>query len=357
MRRSLAALLMAMVAGLAPRPAAALTQSEIAMLAGPDRQKTLEEGARREGAVMIYSGIIVDQALRPLVEGFQRKYPFIKAEFWRGDSRPIVQKILAEERAGAVIGDVLEGTGLSQALVQAGVLEPFTSPELAHMPAGHQDPNHLWAPTRLSYFGAAFNTRLVQAAEAPRRYEDLLDPKWKGKIAWVTEAQEGMPIFITNLRLAWGEERAESYLKRLAQQKLIPFGESGRALVNRVMDGEYPLALAIFLHHPLISARAGAPVDSVPMDPVPALAGTVVLPKNVAHPHAAMLLIDFLLSRDGQEILARSDYFPSNPQVPPAEYLRRIVPGNIGMAEKFLRPEIWAAESDRTQALYDKYFE
>ena len=356
MRQFVAALFLPMLLGPAA-PAAALTQSEIALLTGPDRQKILEEGARREGAVMIYSGIITDQALRPLVEGFPRHYPFIKAEFWRGDSRPIVQKILAEERAGSVIGDVLEGTGLSQALVAAGVLEPFTSPELASMPEDHRDPNHLWAPTRMSYFGAAFNTRLVKAEEAPRSYEDLLDPKWKGKIAWVTEAQEGMPIFITNLRLAWGEEKAEAYVKRLAQQKLIPFGESGRALVNRVMDGEYPLALAIFLHHPLISARSGAPVDSIPMDPVSSLAGTVVLPKNVPHPHSAMLLIDFLLSKDGQEVLARSDYFPSNPQVKPAEYLRRIVPGTIGMQEKFLRPEVWAAESERTQALYEKYFE
>jgi iron(III) transport system substrate-binding protein len=352
---ALGALLAGMLMGASP--AAALSQSEIAMLAGPDRQQILEQGARQEGAVMIYSGIIVDQALRPLVEGFARKYPFVKAEFWRGDSRPIVQKILAEEQAGRVIADVLEGTGLSQALVQAGILEPFTSPELAAMPADHLDPNHLWAPTRLSYFGAAFNTKLVKAAEAPRSYEALLDDKWRGKIAWVTEAQEGMPIFITNLRLAWGEQRAEAYLAQLAKQRLIPFGESGRALVNRVMDGEYPIALAIFLHHPLISARAGAPVDALPMDPVSSLAGTVVLPQHVPHPHAAMLLIDFLLSPDGQRILAGSDYFPSNHDVKPAEYLRRIVPGNIGMSERFLRPEIWAGESERTQALYEKYFE
>src|SRR3954469_20174184 len=84
---ALGALLAGMLMGAAP--AAALSQSEIAMLTGPERQQILEQGARREGAVIIYSGIIVDQALRPLVEGFARKYPFVKAEFWRGDSRPI----------------------------------------------------------------------------------------------------------------------------------------------------------------------------------------------------------------------------------------------------------------------------
>lgn len=346
-----------MLGALLAAPAAALTEPEIALLHGPDRQQILEEGARQEGAVTIYSGLTIDQALRPLVEAFGRKYPFVKPVYWRSDSRPIVQKALAEQRTDHVIGDVLEGSGLSQALVAAGILVPFTAPSLDAIPQEYRDPKQLWAPTRLSYFGAAYNTKLIPPGEAPRRYEDLLDAKWRGKIAWVTESQEGMPTFITNLRLAWGEAKAESYLARLAGQNLVAFGESGRALVNRVMDGEYPLAIAIFMHHALISAKAGAPVDAIPMDPVPSLSGTVVLPKNVPHPHAAMLMIDFLLSQDGQQTLAQSDYFPSRSDVPPAEYLKRIVPRYAGMPENFLRPEAWEAASDRTQALFAKYFD
>ena len=338
-------------------PAAALQQSEIALLQGPERQRILEEGARREGTVTLYSGLTIDQVLRPLVAAFNGKYPFVNAVYWRSDSRPIVQKALAEQRTGTIIGDVLEGAGLSQALVEAGVLEPFTSPALAAIPQAYRDPKHLWAPTRLNYFGAAYNTRLIAPSDAPRRYEDLLDRKWRGKMAWVTQSQEGMPTFITNLRLAWGEAKAEDYLARLAGQDLISFGESGRALVNRVMDGEYPLALAIFMHHALISAKAGAPVDAIPMDPVPSLSGTVVLPKHVPHPHAAMLMIDFLLSKDGQETLARNDYFPSSGEVAPAEYLKRIVPRYAGMPENFLRPEVWGAAAERTQELYAKYFD
>jgi ABC-type Fe3+ transport system substrate-binding protein len=349
-------LLLACLAG-AARPALARTESEIAMLAGPERQRILEEGARQEGAVTIYSGLTIDAILRPLVEAFARKYPFVKAEYWRSDSRPLIQKALAEQRTSHVIGDVLEGAGLSQPLVDAGILEPFISPALEAIPEEYRDPNHLWAPTRMNYFGTAYNTKLIAAADAPRRYEDLLDPRWRGKIAWVTESQEGKMTFITNLRLAWGEERTEAYLERLAKQDLISFGESARALVNRVMEGEYPLAIGIFMHHALISAKGGAPVEAVPMDPVPSLSGTVVLPKHVPHPYAAMLMIDFLLSRDGQEALAHQDYFPSSREVPPTEYLKRIVPRYNGVPENFLRPEVSEAAAEGTQALYEKYFD
>jgi ABC-type Fe3+ transport system substrate-binding protein len=338
-------------------PARALTEPEIAMLQGSDRQRLLEEGARKEGSVTIYSGLTIDAILRPLVEAFGHKYPYVKAAYWRSDSRPLVQKALAEQRAGNVIGDVLEGAGLSQSLVDAGILERFTSPSLESIPERYRDPNHLWAPTRMNYFGTAFNTKLVKPEDAPRRYEDLLDPKWKGKIAWVTESQEGKSTFITNLRLAWGEERAESYLAKLAAQNIVGVSDSARALVNRVMEGEYPLAIAIFMHHALISAKAGAPVDAVSMDPVPSLSGTVVLPKNAAHPYAAMLMIDFILSKDGQETLARQDYFPASNDVLPTEYLKRIVPRYSGVPENFLRPEFSEAASARTQALFDKYFD
>jgi iron(III) transport system substrate-binding protein len=349
------ALLIAALAGAAP--ARALTEAEIAALKGPDRQRILEQGAREEGAVTIYSGLTIDAILRPLVEAFSRKYPAVKADYWRSDSRPLIQKALAEQRARRVIGDVLEGAGLSQPLVKSGVLQPFTSPALEAIPERYRDPNHLWAPTRMNYFGTAYNTKLISAAEAPKRYEDLLDPKWKGKIAWVTESQEGKMTFITNLRIAWGEQRAEAYLAKLGKQQLIPISESARALVNRVMEGEYPLAIAIFMHHALISAKAGAPVDAVPMDPVPSLSGTVVLPKNVPHPYAAMLLIDFLLSKDGQQALAKQDYFPSSSEVEPTEYLKRIVPRYNGVPENFLRPEVSEDAAERTQELYEKYFE
>ncbi len=126
----------------------------------------------------------------------------------------------------------------------------------------------MWTPTRLSYYSIAYNTRLVPADKVPKSYDDLLDPQWKGKIAWRIGSASGTPLFITNLRLAWGEEKARAYFEKLKEQKIVNFGAgSARTLVDRVIAGEYAIALNIFAHHPLISKAKGAPVNSQLLDP------------------------------------------------------------------------------------------
>src|SRR5438309_12028737 len=86
-------------------PSAALTTEEILNYKGPDRQKVLEDGARKEGTVVLYSGMIVNQLLRPLTDAFEKKYPFIRTRYWRGDANQIVVKVLAEIQANALVAD------------------------------------------------------------------------------------------------------------------------------------------------------------------------------------------------------------------------------------------------------------
>jgi len=318
----------------------ALTQQEIANYKGPDRQKMLEEGARKEGKVTIYSGMIVDQALRPMTEAFMKKYPFIKAEYWRGASPQIVQKALAEARAGRMQADVLESTSLAPPLMRGGLVQPFHSPESDIYPKHLVAQDGMWASTRVSYFGAAINTNLVKKDEAPKTWDDLLDPKWKGKMAWrVGGGDSGAELFVTNMRLVLGDAKAEDYIKKLAKQDVVGYTSSARQLVNQVMAGEYAIALNIFLHHPLISAEKGAPVAPNPMEPIPSLNGTVLLAKNAPNPHAAMLLIDFMLSKDGQNTFLAGDYFPANPAIEPSPDLAGVVPSKIGMKEQFITPD------------------
>src|SRR5207249_5155038 len=182
----------------------------------------------------------------------------------------------------------------------------FSTSVLDAYPKMYVDPKGHLAPTRLSYFSVAYNTRQVPAGKVPKSYGDLLDAQWKGRMAW-PYANTGRYLFMINLRLAWGEERAMEYFKKLAEQKIINFASgSARTLVDRVIAGEFPIALNIFAHHPLISRAKGAPVDSQLMDPVPSTAGTMIIPKGVRHPHAALLLVDFILSREGQQILANA---------------------------------------------------
>jgi ABC-type Fe3+ transport system substrate-binding protein len=357
MTESLAIAVLAVAAALACGPAHAQGADNILLYKGPDREQKLIEGARREGQVVIYAALIQNQAMRPLADGFSRKYPFVKITTWRADSEDIVQKAAAEVRANNVVADVIEGTGAGEEAVAANIAQPFYAPAEAAFPEPYRDPNNLWAPTRLSYYSMAYNTRLVPPDKVPKSYADLLDPQWKGRIAWRIGSSTGTPLFITNLRLAWGEEKARAYLDKLKDQKIVNFGAgSARTLVDRVIAGEYAIALNIFAHHPLISKAKGAPVNSQLMDPVPSTAATMSIVKGLHHPYAALLLADYILSKEGQGILAKAEYFPVDPQVPPLASLAPVVPRIAGVPENFVGPDKLIKYTDSSEEIFQQLF-
>jgi ABC-type Fe3+ transport system substrate-binding protein len=355
LRRRTAAVLSACVLCWAA-PAFALTDAEILNLKGPDRQKILEEGARKEGKLVWYTAMIVDQTVRPLSDAFTKKYPYLKVEFWRGSSRQIVQKVTAEARAKSIQGDVTEGSGLTEPLIQAGAVQPFYSPMLEAYPASYRHPDNLWAATRFRYIATGYNTRLVAPQDVPQTYEDLLDPKWKGKMAWRAGADSGAFVLIANFLTTWGPQKTEAYLAKLSPQKIASVHGSNRMVVNRVMEGEYALALGASAHHPIISKLKGAPVDSVLMEPVPAVNGAVLVIKGLKNPHATMLFVDFLLSPEGQIVLRESEYVPAHPQVGPSPELNSIVPRIAGKQENLIDPEGMLDEAKTINALIAKYF-
>jgi ABC-type Fe3+ transport system substrate-binding protein len=341
---------------LAASPSAALTSEELFNYKGPDRERVLVEGAKREGQVVLYSALIVNQMLRPLTEGFSKKYPFLKMTYWRADSEELIPKIAAESRANNLVADLFEGSGGGEVAVEAGLTQPFFTPVLNDYPKMYLDPKGQLAPTRLSYFSIVYNTKMVPADKVPKTYEDLLDPQWKGKMAW-PYANTGRYLFLASLRLAWGEDRAMTYIKKLAGQKIINFASgSARTLVDRVIAGEYPIAINIYAHHPLISKAKGAPVNSQLMDPVPSAAGTISVIKGAKHPHAAMLLLDFILSQEGQKIMAAADYFPAHPDVPSSPQLAGIVPKTAGYHENFVSPQKLKEYLGSTDEILQTYF-
>jgi iron(III) transport system substrate-binding protein len=352
--RTIAIATIAIVAG-APS-AHALTPEEIVNYRGADRQQVLIDGARKEGQVVLYSALIVNQMLRPLAAGFMKKYPFIKMTYYRADSEELLAKLSAETRANNVVADVFEGSGGGEIAVEAGFTQPFYSPELDSYTRMYLDPKGHLASTRLSYFSIAYNTKQVAADKVPKTYEDLLDPQWQGKMAW-PYANTGRYLFMINLRLAWGEEKAMAYFRKLAGQKIINFASgSARTLVDRVIAGEYPIAINIYAHHPLISAGKGAPVNSQLMDPVPSASGSLTVLKGAKHPHAAMLLTDFILSREGQEIMAKAEYFPAHPDVEVASQLVRIVPKRAGYQENFVSPQKLKENLESTDKIIQRLF-
>jgi ABC-type Fe3+ transport system substrate-binding protein len=352
---------MALAAGALTLAVAAATTAgaqDILLSKAPDRAQTILAGARKEGQVVLYSAMIVNQALRPLADAFMKKYPFVKMTFWRGDTEEIVDKLSAEERAHNVVADVVEGTGVGDLAVNAGLTQPYDTPMVEAMPERYRDPRGRWTYTRISYFSIAYNTRLVPPDRVPKSYDALLDPRWQSKLAWRVGTASGAPLFITAIRLSRGDEKAAAYFRRLATQKMINFGAgSARTLVDRVIAGEFPMALNIFAHHPLISKAKGAPVDSQLMDPVPSTAGTMVVPKGVRHPFAAMLLADFILSREGQQILADADYFPARSDVAPKDMLAAVIPERAGVPELFLSPDRLNQHTESSAKILEDLFE
>jgi ABC-type Fe3+ transport system substrate-binding protein len=348
-------LLAALLAGLAA-PVCAAPAETIATHRGADREQRLIAGARKEGKLVFYSGMIENQALRPLVDAFKKKYPFMAVEYWRGDSRALVQKTLTERRARRVIGDIVESTGGAEALTRAGAVEAFYTPNTATFPANYVDPKGMWAASRLDYFGLAYNTRAVPAAEAPKSFEDLLNPKWKGAIAWRADSEIGALLFIASVMRAMGKEAGEAYLKKLSAQRIVNYAGSARALVDRVGAGEYKIALEIYAHHPLISKAKGAPLDTQMLDPTTSSISTIQLVKGAPHPYAAMLMIDFMLSKEGQETLRAAQYLSPNPAVAPDPSLRKIIPRLAGLKETVFTPEVLFQSRNDANALFDKYF-
>src|ERR1700704_617233 len=114
-------LVLVLAAIMLARTAPAQTPADILLYNGPDREQKLIEGAKKEGQVVIYSALIVNQAMRPIAEKFGKKYPFIKMTYWRADSEDIATKLSAEVRANNVVADVFEGTGVGEQAVQAGL--------------------------------------------------------------------------------------------------------------------------------------------------------------------------------------------------------------------------------------------
>ncbi|MEA2939263.1 MAG: iron(III) transport system substrate-binding protein [Alphaproteobacteria bacterium] len=349
--------IVAAIIAFATAPASAQSPNDILTYKGPDREQKLIEGARKEGQVVIYSALIVSQAMRPIADKFGKKYPFVKISHWRADSEDIASKLSAEVRANNVVADVFEGTGVGEIAVGAGLTQPYSTPAIEAFPVEYRDPGGMWTPTRLSYYSIAYNTRLVPADKVPKNYDDLLDPQWKGKMAWRIGSASGTPLFLSNLRLAWGEDKARAYFDKLKEQKIVNFGAgSARTLVDRVIASEYSIALNIFAHHPLISKGKGAPVNSKLLDPVASTAATMGVVKGAKHPYAAMLLIDYILSKEGQAILSSAEYFPADPTVAPLPSLASVVPKTAGVPENFIGPDKLTKYTDSSEEIFRTLF-
>jgi iron(III) transport system substrate-binding protein len=266
----------------------------------------LIDGAKKEGALVWYMSASIEDA-QAILLAFNKKYPFLKTDFFRAGSARLFNRIMNEARAGKVLFDLVAVRGLeTHQLVKAGLLQPYVSPESAAYPAGFKDSKGYWVDYFDSYNVIGYNTQLVAREQAPKSWEDLLDPKWKGKIA----LDEENFSWYGAMTQKWGKEKTQRYMRALAKQDIQL--RNGQTLIAQLMAaGEFSVAM-VLAHRIEKMKEQGAPVAWVTtLDPVTVSLHPIGIAAKAPHPNAAKLFVDFILSKDGQQLLLSIERTPA----------------------------------------------
>ena len=270
----------------------------------------LIDSAKKEGALVWYMSASIEDA-KAILLAFSKKYPFLKTDFFRAGSARLFNRIMNEARAGKVLFDLVAVRGLeTHQLVKAGLLQPYVSPESAAYPAGFKDSKGYWVDYFDSYNVIGYNTQLVARDQAPKSWEDLLDPKWKGKIA----LDEENFSWYGAMTQKWGKEKTQRYMRALAKQDIQL--RNGQTLIAQLMAaGEFSVAM-VLAHRIEKMKEQGAPVAWVTtLDPVTVSLHPIGIAAKAPHPNAAKLFVDFILSKDGQQLLLSIERTPARPGI------------------------------------------
>jgi ABC-type Fe3+ transport system substrate-binding protein len=311
--------------------------------------------AKQEGEVVWTSTQIVNQLVRPVAAAFEKKYPGIKLRYTRANANEVAIKILNESRAGRPQSDVFDGTSTVVPLKQQGFVMQWQPDAAKDYPALYRDPDGYWIASNLYINTPGYNTALVPKGMEPRTYQDLLDPRWKGKMAWnALPSTSGGVGFIGTVLAEMGEQNGMDYLRAFAKQKVANVAAAARQVLDQVIAGEYAIALQIFNHHAVISAKKGAPVDWIKMEPATGTLSVIGIQKNAPHPNAAKLLVDFIISKEGQQIYRDADYLTADPAVPALDPSLKPEEGHFRV--RFFPPETIESNLPRWKQIFDDLF-
>jgi len=272
----------------------------------------LIEGAKKERRLVHWTTMTLSQS-KQVVDAFQKKYPFIEMDLFRTGGDALLNKIFTEERAGMHVWDVLLTRGdMFLPLMKRKLLASYRSPETKKIPADLFDKNGYWTGYYVNPYTLGYNTRWVKKDEVPKTYEELLNPKWKGQKISVDNTSYNL---LAGLITAWGKDKAIVYFKKLAaQEPSVMRGDTNR--VQLAAAGEFPLIISFA---PIIqrATSEGAPIDWVPLEPVSTQINPLLLGAKSAHPNAAKLFMDFVLSEEGQKQLVGLSRIPVREDVKP----------------------------------------
>jgi iron(III) transport system substrate-binding protein len=279
---------------------------DVYMYKGADREKRILEGARKEGTVVVYTSLNLKDSV-PITEAFEKKYG-VKVSLWRAGSEKVLNRTVTEARAGRFSPDVIETNGPEmEAIYREKLLSEFYSPSLKDLPAEAIPAHRHYAATRFNFFVLGYNTNLVKSEEVPNTYQDLLHPRWVGKIA----IEAGDSDWFAAVVKSMGEKEGLEYFRKLAEMR--PQIRTGHTLLAELLSaGELPITPTVYNQNVERLTQKGAPVKWKPLQPTFGRPNSIGVAKNAPHPYAAMLFTDFMLSREGQELIKKRNRVPSS---------------------------------------------
>ena len=269
--------------------------------------------AKQEGKLVAYVSMLTENATALLAE-FKKKYPFIDTALYRANTQKLLPKIQLEARAQQHQADVISATfTIWNELTRGKLIMKYDSPERSKFPADLKDAEGYWNILYLGVQGMAYNTRMVAPDIAPKRYEDLLHPRWRPQqIAMDYRDSSWMAVILEIM----GEAEGIAFMKKLAAKDLY-MRENKNLLTQLLAAGEFPVLANTYLETFAKIQKAGAPIEWVPgRNPIPASTHLLGIYAHARHPNAAKLFVDFLLSREGQSLTANViGSYPANPEV------------------------------------------
>jgi len=282
----------------------------LATTAGADREARLAEGAKKEGTLVFYT-TFPPQYADQLLDPFRARYG-IKITVWRARSELVLSRVLSEARAGSPGADVITVIATAtEAMRREGLLQEVRSPHDAELHASAVPAHRQWVAQLDHVFVHAYNTDKVHKGELPRTWRDLLDPKWKGRLAIEGDDHEWLSSVIEDM----GEAEGAAFFRELIAKNGLSVRSGHPLLTNLVASGEVPLALTVYQYSVEQAKKKGSPIDWFVIGPAVSIPNAIAVPKRAQHPHAALLLYDWLLGPDGQRILAEIGYVPTSTKV------------------------------------------
>jgi iron(III) transport system substrate-binding protein len=283
-----------------------LTISELVTYKGGDREQVLYAGAKSEGKVTWYTSLAGD-SYKGIVKAFEAKYPGVKVDSYRVSGSDMTTRMFEEAKAKKQIVDTVETTEANLMFMrEAFLLRPYHSPHFASYPEDAKEKGerglYFWGIARESYIGFAYNNKLLSKAAVPRNYEGLLHPELKGRMG-MSVSDPSYKVVGAILKTKGPELVQKLKVQEIAMHTIIP-----PALLDLIASGEVLASPAIFRNHVMVAIEKGAPVEWVPLDLVPTNVGGAAVAAQPPHPHAALLLADYLLGPEGQGMLERYQY-------------------------------------------------